>query len=104
MFWIDAERVTSLDWKTYPILKLTDVTDLGIVLINWPKMEAPTAGEASSIPVPAAIANAISDATAARLCEVPFTPERFLAALKSKPATSQRRPGQLPLAWDSQSD
>jgi CO/xanthine dehydrogenase Mo-binding subunit len=39
------------------------------------------------VPIPAAIANAVFDATGARLREVPFTPKRVLAALKAaKPA------------------
>jgi CO/xanthine dehydrogenase Mo-binding subunit len=78
----DAEGVTSLDWKTYPILKFTDVPDLDIVLINRPEMAALGAGEPSIIPVPAAIANAIFDAAGVRLREAPFTPKRVLAGLK----------------------
>jgi CO/xanthine dehydrogenase Mo-binding subunit len=53
-----------------------------IVLINRPEMPSLGAGEPSIIPVPAAIANAIFDATGARLREAPFTKERVLAALK----------------------
>jgi CO/xanthine dehydrogenase Mo-binding subunit len=78
----DAEGVTSLDWKTYPILKFSDVPDLDIVLINRPEMAALGAGEPSIIPVPAAIANAIFDAVGVRLREAPFTPKRLLAGLK----------------------
>jgi len=78
----DAEGVTSLDWKTYPILKFSDVPDLDIVLINRPEMESLGAGEPSIIPVPASIANAIFDAVGVRLREAPFTPKRVLAGLK----------------------
>jgi len=39
------------------------------------------AGEAALVPVPAAIGNAIFDATGARLRDVPMTPQRVLAAL-----------------------
>ena len=39
------------------------------------------AGEASTVPVPAALANAIFDATGVRLRAVPFTPDRVKAAL-----------------------
>jgi nicotinate dehydrogenase subunit B len=84
----DGNGVTSLDWKTYPILKFTDVPQLDIVLINRSEMAPLGAGEPSTIPVPAAIANAIFDATGVRLREAPFTPQRVLAALqqKSRPA------------------
>ena len=40
------------------------------------------AGEPSTRPVAAALANALFDATGRRLRRVPFTPERLLAALK----------------------
>jgi CO/xanthine dehydrogenase Mo-binding subunit len=39
--------------------------------------------------VPAAIANAVFDATGARLREIPFTPKRVLKALEEKPAMAQ---------------
>jgi nicotinate dehydrogenase subunit B len=82
----DANGVTSLDWQSYPILKFTDVPAVEVVLINRPEMAALGAGEPSTVPVAAAIANAIFDATGARLREVPFTPKRVLAALKATSA------------------
>jgi CO/xanthine dehydrogenase Mo-binding subunit len=42
------------------------------------------AGEAAAAPVPAALANAVFDATGARLRTVPFTPERVRAALAAR--------------------
>jgi CO/xanthine dehydrogenase Mo-binding subunit len=39
-------------------------------------------GEPSIIPVPAAVANAVADATGARMLELPLTPERVARALK----------------------
>jgi CO/xanthine dehydrogenase Mo-binding subunit len=49
------------------------------------RREAPPlgAGEAAATPVPAALANAVFDATGVRLREAPFTRARVLAALKS---------------------
>ena len=40
------------------------------------------AGEAASTPVPAALANAVFDATGARLYEVPFAPATVRAAMQ----------------------
>jgi nicotinate dehydrogenase subunit B len=80
----DGNGVTSLDWKTYPILKFNDVPKIEIVLINRPEMPALGAGEPSIIPVAAAIANAIFDAVGLRLREAPFTPQRVLAGLQQK--------------------
>jgi nicotinate dehydrogenase subunit B len=79
----DGNGVTSLDWKSYPILKFTDVPALDIVLINRQDVAPPGAGELSTVPTPAAIANAIFDATGARMREVPFTPKCVLAALET---------------------
>ena len=80
----DGNGVTSLDWNSYPILKFPEVPDLDIVLINRPDGPSLGAGELATVPVPAAIANAIFDATGIRLREVPFTEQRILAGLEQK--------------------
>jgi CO/xanthine dehydrogenase Mo-binding subunit len=85
----DSSGVTSLDWNSYPILKFSDVPDLDIVLINRPEVAPLGAGELSTVPLPAAIASAIFDATAVRMREVPFTPKRVLAGLEALPKASQ---------------
>ena len=54
------------------------------VLINRPEEEATGAGETSVTVTAAAIANAIFDATGARLRQAPFTPERVKAALAAR--------------------
>ena len=86
----DSTSVKSLDWKSYPIISFQNIPSIEIVLINRPEMEALGAGEPSIVPVPAAIANAVFDATGVRFREVPLTPERVLSALKSGPAPNQR--------------
>lgn len=74
--------VASVDWATYPILELADAPEsVDIVLINRPEMAPQGAGEPSTRTVPAAIANAIFDATGVRVRRVPITPERMKAAL-----------------------
>ena len=74
--------VQSVDWLTYPVIRFQDVPDVQIHLINRPEMPATGAAEGPIVVVPAAIANAIFDATGVRLREIPFTPERVLKALK----------------------
>jgi len=75
-------NVASIDWVTYPILELADAPEsIDIVLINRPEMAPQGAGEPSHRTVPAAIANAIFDATGVRMRRVPITPERMKAAL-----------------------
>ena len=77
----DRSRVTSVDWASYPILKFPEVPQLLIDLVDRPKEPPLGAGEAAATPVPAALANAVFDATGARLRTVPFTRQRVLAAL-----------------------
>jgi nicotinate dehydrogenase subunit B len=74
--------VTSVDWATYPILMAPEVPDrIDIVLIDRPSVPPSGAGEPASVATAAAIANAIYDATGARLRTVPFTPARVKEAL-----------------------
>jgi CO/xanthine dehydrogenase Mo-binding subunit len=81
--WND-KQVTSTDWETYPSLYLDfKVPEVEVVLVNRADGPALGAGETAITVVPAAIGNAIFDATGARLREVPFTPERVKAAIAS---------------------
>lgn len=75
-------NVASVDWASYPILELADAPEsIESVLIDRPEMAPQGAGEPSTRTVPAAIANAIFDATGIRMRRVPITPERMKAAL-----------------------
>jgi CO/xanthine dehydrogenase Mo-binding subunit len=78
----DRDRVTSVDWRGYRILRFPDTPTLDIDLIERRDQPPLGAGEAASTPVPAALANAVFDATGARLRDAPFTRERVLAALE----------------------
>ena len=77
----DRAKVTSIDWPSYPILRFPEIPDVSIELIERPDQPAVGAGEATTSAIPAAIANAVFNATGARLRTVPFTPERLKAAL-----------------------
>jgi nicotinate dehydrogenase subunit B len=77
----DEWRIKSVDWESYPILTFSEVPDIDIVLINRPELPAVGAGEPSTTTTAAAVANAIFDATGARLRQIPFTPARVKAAL-----------------------
>jgi nicotinate dehydrogenase subunit B len=85
----DGHGVTSLDWNSYPILRFPDMPDLDIVLLNRPEVDSLGAGELATVPVPAAIANAVFDASGIRLREVPFTPKRVLAAIAAASKTAK---------------
>jgi len=77
----DRSRVTSVDWMSYPILTFPEVPAIEVALLDRPTLPPIGAGEASTVPVPAALANAVFDATGVRLRAVPFTPDRVKAAL-----------------------
>ena len=79
----DRSRVLNVDWSSYPILRFSQVPQLDIELIDRPTEPPLGAGEAACTTVGAALANAVFDATGARLRTVPFTPERVKAVLKT---------------------
>jgi CO/xanthine dehydrogenase Mo-binding subunit len=83
----DRTKVTSVDWRTYPIGTIGDTPDrIDVVFINPEHLDPQGLGEPPVGPVPAAIANAIFDATGVRLRQVPFSPARVKAALGSRAA------------------
>jgi CO/xanthine dehydrogenase Mo-binding subunit len=77
----DRDRVTTVDWNSYPILRFPEVPALEFELIQRLDQPPLGAGEAASTPVAAALGNAVFDATGVRLRTVPFRPERVKAAL-----------------------
>ena len=87
----DERRITSVDWKTYPILVFSEVPEIEIVLINRTDQPAVGAGEPATVTTAAAVANAVFDATGIRLRQIPFTPERVRAALVDHPAEKDIR-------------
>jgi CO/xanthine dehydrogenase Mo-binding subunit len=76
-----SSTITSKDWISYPVLKFGDTLPvIDTVLINNLNVPPTGAGETTITVVAAAIGNAVYDATGVRMRQVPFTPERFLAA------------------------
>ena len=77
----DRTKVLSQDWASYPILRHDQVPRVEVDLIDRPGEPSWGAGEPTACAIPAAIGNAVFDATGARLRAVPFTPAQVLAAL-----------------------
>jgi CO/xanthine dehydrogenase Mo-binding subunit len=78
----NRDNVTSLDWKSYPIADIAMMPQsIDIALINRPDQPTGGAGEATCRALPGALANAVFDATGARIRRAPLTPERVKAAL-----------------------
>jgi nicotinate dehydrogenase subunit B len=73
----DESGITSTDWTTYPILKMVDIPEIEVHVINRPEAPPMGAGEAAMGPVAAAIANAIFDATGSRIRDLPLRSEKI---------------------------
>lgn len=82
----DDKMVRAVDWLTYPVLKMPGVPrSVEIVTIDRPDQPTAGAAEMACGPLPAALSNAVFDATGVRLRRVPFTPERVKAAIARGP-------------------
>jgi CO/xanthine dehydrogenase Mo-binding subunit len=79
----DRDRVTSVNWASYPILRFDEVPPIELEMIQ--RLDEPPlgVGEPAAAAVPAALGNAVFDATGIRLRVVPFVPDRVKAALAS---------------------
>ncbi|HEX4709392.1 molybdopterin cofactor-binding domain-containing protein [Phenylobacterium sp.] len=78
----DATHRTSFDWSAYPVARFQDVPDsVEVHVLNRPGLPFLGAGEAGQGPTGAALANALADATGARLRDLPLSPDRVRAVL-----------------------
>jgi CO/xanthine dehydrogenase Mo-binding subunit len=68
----DASKITSVDWRTYPILRFQAVPQIDITLIDHPDQPAWGAGEVTTLTTPPAIANAVFHATGQRARSLPL--------------------------------
>ncbi|MEB5963774.1 xanthine dehydrogenase family protein molybdopterin-binding subunit [Comamonas testosteroni] len=81
--------VASREWGGYPIIGFRDLPVIEVVLM--PRQEEPPlgAGESASVPGPAALANALFDATGRRFYAAPFTPDAVRAVLNATSPVGQ---------------
>jgi nicotinate dehydrogenase subunit B len=78
----DEKRITSIDWASYPILRFASVPDaIEVHIIPRPNEPFLGTGEAAAGPTPAAIRNALRDATGVKLYDLPFNRDRVKAAI-----------------------
>ena len=70
----DSSKITSVDWRTYPILRFEDIPRIDVMLIDHPDQPSWGAGEISTLTTAPAIANAIFHATGQRMRSVPLNP------------------------------
>jgi nicotinate dehydrogenase subunit B len=78
----NRSTITSLDWISYPILRFNEAPEVTVELIGSQNDPPGGSGEPACCPVPAAVGNAIFDASGARLRTLPMTPARVVQALQ----------------------
>jgi nicotinate dehydrogenase subunit B len=78
-----STNVTSLDWKSYPVLRFADHPEVTPIVVQ--RLDEPSTGAGEEVMGAAvgAIANAVFDAIGVRLRRYPMTPDRVRAALKA---------------------
>jgi len=79
----DTNRVTSLDWVTYPILRFKEAPRVHPAIVQRTDLQPTGAGEPAVVPVAPAIANAFFDATGVRIRQMPMTPARVRGVLEA---------------------
>jgi CO/xanthine dehydrogenase Mo-binding subunit len=78
-----STNVTSLDWKSYPVLRFADHPEVTPIVVQRLDQPSTGAGEEVIGAAVGAIANAVFDAIGVRLRRYPMTPDRVRAALKA---------------------
>jgi CO/xanthine dehydrogenase Mo-binding subunit len=78
-------RILDKNFDTYLLPRFSAIPRIQVVFVDNATMATQGIGEPPVVPVAAALANAVFDATGARVTHVPFTPERVLEALKLVP-------------------
>jgi hypothetical protein len=79
---LSPQGITSNDWTRYPILKFSDMPEVSVALMPGAEHASLGAGECSSGPTCAAVANAIFDAIGVRVRHMPFTPDNLMRAIE----------------------
>jgi CO/xanthine dehydrogenase Mo-binding subunit len=85
----DSGRLTNPSLLDYRKLTAADLPDIETVIVEVPSPSGPFGargvGEPPIVPAPAAIANAVDDATGVRITELPLTPERIALGFAARP-------------------
>ena len=88
MMYDDTGRLMNASLLDYRKLTAADLPNIETIIVEVPAPAGPFGargvGEPPIVPAPAALANAIHDATGVRLTEAPLTPERIALALHSR--------------------
>jgi nicotinate dehydrogenase subunit B len=77
----DRQKVTSLSWDDYRILRFAELPEVQTQVIPRPDQPWGSAGEAGTVATAAALANAVFDATGKHPRRLPLNPENVKAVL-----------------------
>ncbi len=77
----DGGRILDTNFDTYELPRFSWVPEIESVLVDHPELDPQGGGEPAIVPVGAVLANALFDATGARVLRLPLTPGRIRAAL-----------------------
>jgi xanthine dehydrogenase molybdenum-binding subunit len=84
---LEGGRILNPGFLDYKLLTAPDMPEILITLIETVDEAGPFGakglGEAGTIPISAAVANAVKDAVGVRMTELPMTPERVYRALRA---------------------
>ena len=81
----NKSKITSADWVTFPILRMRDMPDINVIVVNNPSVGAYAgAGEGPNGFVQAAIASAVFDATGKQPRQLPLLPKYIRSLLAAK--------------------
>ncbi len=78
----DRCRVTSTDWESYPVLRVSEVPVVDVVLLDRPDLPSVGSGEVAQGPTGAAIGNALAAAVGVRVRDLPLTADAVVAAME----------------------
>jgi CO/xanthine dehydrogenase Mo-binding subunit len=88
MMYDDSGRLMNPSLLDYRKLTAADLPNIETIIVEVPSPAGPFGargvGEPPIVPAPAALANAVADATGVRITEAPLTPERIALALASR--------------------
>ena len=86
-----AARCSTDNFDTYEIPRFSWLPQIETVLVKNDELTPQGGGEPAIVPMGAVIANAVFDATGARVFRLPMTPERLKAALARPEAAGRPR-------------
>ena len=84
-------KILDRNFGTYEIPRLSWLPRIETVLVDNPEVDPQGGGEPAIVPMGAVVANAVFDATGARVFRLPMTPQRVLEAIEAAQQANQAK-------------